>query len=213
MAEDQRELFDESAFAPTEAAERGAPSPAPRVPDHCDAHHPPRGHDEDLTRLAAHHAADLHLRTLAKRVEVEWNPRLRTAAGRAFFRSHRIELNPKLQQLPQERREEEIRRTFLHELAHLVSHARARGRHIAPHGPEWRRACEELGIPDEDRCHSLEFQPRRQRRKFAYECPACGSVVERVRRVKRPVACYHCCRAHADGRYDARFQLVERPLT
>jgi len=170
------------------------------------------GHDEDMTREAAEHATRLGLAKLAKSVAVVWNRRMRTAAGRAFYQTGRIELNPKLQTLPEERRDEEIRNTFLHELAHLVSFARAKGKRIQPHGSEWKQACVDLGIPGEIRCHDLDFQPRRQRRKFAYECPACGSVVKRVRRLKRKVACYDCCRKKAGGQYDARFALRESKL-
>ena len=106
-------------------------------------------------------------------------------------------------------REAELRNTFLHELAHLVAFARAGRRRIAPHGPEWREACHDLGIPDEDRCHALDFQPRRLERKYLYTCPHCGTVIRRVRRLRRRVAGFPCCRAHAGGRFNARFQLVE----
>lgn len=215
MAE-QLELFDDEEgepgdsgkvpSAPKSAARESGPPPPPSPK------HPDRGDDETLTAEAASLALDLGLPRLAKKVIVAWNRRMRTAAGRAFFQTGRIELNPKLQELPETDREREIRNTFLHELAHLVSHARARGRKIRPHGPEWRQACRELGIPGEDRCHSLDFQPRRIRRRFAYECGHCGSVVERVRKLKRPVACYSCCREHNGGNYHPRFRLREKPI-
>lgn len=134
---------------------------------------------------------------------------MRTAAGRAFAKDWRIELNPRLQDLPDGDREAELRATFLHELAHLVAFARAGKRRIQPHGPEWREACGDLGIAGEDRCHALDFQPRRLARRFAYACPHCEAVVQRVRRLRRRVACYACCRQHAGGRFDARFQLRE----
>lgn len=173
---------------------------------------PRLGQDEDLTRRGAEIARRLGLTRLAKRVNVHWNGRMRTAAGRAFYETSRIELNPRLRTLPQSSRDGEVERTFLHELAHLVSFARARGRRIRPHGPEWKQACADIGIPGEDRCHDLDFQPRRHRRRFAYECPACGSVVKRVRQLKRRVACYNCCRSHAGGRFDTRFVLEEKPI-
>ncbi|MEM7601903.1 MAG: hypothetical protein AAF357_10875, partial [Verrucomicrobiota bacterium] len=93
------------------------------------------------------------------------------------------------------------------------SFARAKGKRIQPHGPEWRQACADLGIPGEDRCHALDFQPRRMKKRFAYECLNCGTVVERVRKLKRTVACFHCCKEHSRGRFDPRFKLVERSLT
>ncbi len=170
------------------------------------------GKDEGLTVLAATLARDNALETLAAAVTVSWNPRMRTAAGRAFLKDSRIELNPRLRDLPEDQRADELLRTLLHELAHLVAFERAGQRRIPPHGAEWRQACRDLGIPDEDRCHDLDFQSRRLARKYAYHCPHCRAVIQRVRRLKRRVACYPCCRAHAGGRFDARFQLVERPL-
>ncbi|MEM9015946.1 MAG: SprT-like domain-containing protein [Verrucomicrobiota bacterium] len=201
----QLELFDEP-----EGSFSGHADPTlDPVPD---SPHPSRGSDESLTAIAAQFARGLQLPKLAESVDVSWNPRMRTAAGRAFYRENRIELNPKLQALPPDQRGAEIQNTFLHELAHLVSFARAKGKRIQPHGPEWKQACADLGIPDEDRCHELNFQPRRMKRRYAYECLSCGEVIERVRRLNRRVACYSCCKEHSGGRYDPRFRLVEKPL-
>lgn len=183
----------------------GADSPRPWS-------HPRSGRDEALSLVAAALARDLGLESLARAVSVSWNARMRTAAGRAYAKDWAIELNPRLQDLPEERRDAELRATFLHELAHLVAFARVGRKRIAPHGPEWRQACRDLGIPDEDRCHALDFQPRRLARKYAYTCPACDAVIQRVRRLSRRVACFPCCRRHAGGRYDERFQLRETRL-
>lgn len=200
MAE-QLELFGES--------EEPEEHPVPPLPDPV---HPAKGLDNALTEIAAKFARGLQLATLAETVEVKWNDRMRTAAGRAFFKTNTIELNPKLQALPEEKRPHEIQNTFLHELAHLVSFARSKGKRIQPHGPEWKQACADLGIPGEDRCHALDFEPRRMKKRFGYECLHCGTVVERVRKLKRTVACFHCCKAHSRGRFDSRFLLVEKPL-
>lgn len=174
--------------------------------------HPKNGPDKALTEIAAKFARGLQLPALAGKVEVKWNARMRTAAGRAFFKTNTIELNPKLQELPEETRSTEIQNTFLHELAHLVSFARSKGKRIQPHGPEWKQACADLGIPGEDRCHALDFQPRRMKKRYAYECLSCGTVIARVRKLRRTVACFHCCKAHSRGRFDKRFLLVEKPL-
>ena len=174
--------------------------------------HPRSGADKFLTRLAVYYANELELPRLADRVSVTWNRRMRTAAGRAFFQTDQIELNPKLQDLPEENRDREIFGTFLHELAHLVSCIRAEGRRIQPHGAEWKQACRDLGIPDEDRCHNLDFGTRKMKRRYTYECLSCGSVVERVRKIKRAVACYDCCCIHNGGDYDDRFRLVENVI-
>ncbi len=174
--------------------------------------HPRAGVDAALTLVAADLCRDLGLESLARSVKVSWNPRMRTAAGRAFTKSGVIELNPRLQDLPEGTRETELRATFLHELAHVVASGRSGRRRIAPHGPEWRQACRDLGIPGEDRCHALDFQPRRLARKFAYSCPACGAVIQRVRRIRRRVACHPCCWKHAKGQFHPDFQLQERRL-
>ncbi len=174
--------------------------------------HPRSGPDQALQLVAADLARDLSLLPLASRISVVWNPRMRTAACRAFTKESRIELNSRLQDLPLEKREIELRNTFLHELAHLVAFERAGKRRIQPHGAEWQAACRDLGIPGEDRCHSLDFKPRRIARRFAYTCPNCRDVIKRVRRLKRRVACYKCCRSFSGGQFDARFQLQESRL-
>jgi predicted SprT family Zn-dependent metalloprotease len=132
---------------------------------------------------------------------------MRTTAGRAHYEAMRIELNPGLINLPGIDGHAEVDRTLRHELAHLVAYLRAGGRRIDPHGAEWRRACSDLGIPGESRCHSLPFAARQIERKYLYLCPACGVEVPRVRKFRRPVACYSCCRKHSGGRYDDRFRL------
>ena len=165
--------------------------------------------EQELTEQCREFANGLGLTKLARRVNVIWNQRMRTAAGRAHYRDCRIELNPSLLDLPGIDGPGEMDRTLRHELAHLVAHVRAKGRRIQPHGHEWHQACCDLGIPDESRCHSLPFQPRQVKRKFLYECPSCNSEVPRVRKFRRPVACYACCKSQAQGRYEARFRLRE----
>ncbi len=170
------------------------------------------GYDEDLTLRAGKLLSDLELPDLAGAVCVTWNKRMRSTAGRAHYQKSLIDLNPRLQLLPEPKKTEEIEDTFLHELAHLVAFGRNRGRRIQPHGLEWKQACADLGIPGEDRCHDLDFGSRRMRKKFIYECPVCKSTIPRVRRIKRAVACHSCCKAHSRGKFDTRFRLVEKRL-
>ena len=143
-------------------------------------------------------------------VRVEWNPRLRTAAGRADYHRSLITLNPLLR----EHGDAEIDRTLRHELAHLLAHARRGRRRIAPHGPEWRQACRDLGIGDEQRCHSLPFPRHRRARPFLYRCPKCARDFPRTRAIRRRrIACLACCRRYNRGQFDNRFtlQLVAAP--
>ena len=150
----------------------------------------------------------LGLDALASQVMVEWNPRMRTTAGRAFWPCARIELNPKLLELAPD----EVQPTLLHELAHLVAYARAGRRRIKAHGVEWQMACSDLGIPGELATHSLPLPGRKMKRKWRYSCPVCGQGFDRVRKTKRSVACYTCCREMNDGNYHAKFRLVEKRI-
>ena len=140
---------------------------------------------------------------IAAEIHVEWNPRLKSCAGRADYKSKVISLNPMLHY----HGDEEIRRTFRHELAHLLAQFRAGRKRILPHGEEWRRACKDLGIGDEKRCHNLPFPVSQRARRYLYRCPNCRREFPRVRRIRRAMACLACCRAHNRGDFDAQFKL------
>ena len=139
---------------------------------------------------------------IALDVRVEWNSRLKSAAGRADYCEKLISLNPQLTEHPTE-----IDRTLRHELAHMLAQFRAGRRKISPHGSEWRKACADLGIVDEKRCHNLPFSAQSYAARFVYRCPNCRQEFPRVRRVRRSVACLACCRKHNGGDFDPRFRL------
>ncbi len=156
---------------------------------------------EGEARRMAHR---LELFDLAANLTLRWHKRLRTTAGQASAHQSRIFLNPRLLNFPVE-----LRRTFLHEMAHLVAYARYPHRRIASHGVEWKRACVDLGIPGEPRCHSLSLAPqRKRRRKYFYRCPHCTVKIARVVPLRHREACVACCRIHARGKYDSRFRFV-----
>jgi predicted SprT family Zn-dependent metalloprotease len=161
-----------------------------------------RGRDLRLEAKARKILQSLGATKLARALSVEWNSRLKTAAGRADYRSKLISLNPHLVHHPAE-----IDRTLHHELAHILAQFRAGRRRILPHGVEWREACRDLGISDEKRCHNLPFPVSERTRRYLYRCPHCQRDFPRVRRIKRAVACLACCRAHYGGKFDARFRL------
>lgn len=166
------------------------------------------GRDPQLEAIAKHLLVANGAGALADKIRVEWSCRLRSAAGRAEFGNMRIVLNCRLS----EHGEEEIDRTLRHELAHLLAQFRAGRRRISPHGPQWQRACADLGIAGEARCHNLPFPVRRQKRQYLYLCPNCQRGFARTRRLRRSSACLVCCRVFNRGRYDQRFklQLVRR---
>ena len=90
--------------------------------------------------------------------------------------------------------------------------AKAKVKRIEVHGGEWRAACAELGIPNEQPFHNLPFKRKRMKRNFAYVCPQCFSAIRRVKKINRMVACYACCRKYSGGLFDARFRLLEQKL-
>jgi SprT protein len=158
--------------------------------------------DADLQEKARELLCANGAEQIATELHVEWNPRLKTAAGRADYREKLISLNPHLIEHPTE-----IDRTLRHELAHILAQFRAGRRRIPPHGAEWRQACVDLGIADEKRCHNLPFPARTYAALFVYRCPNCHQEFPRVRRVRRAVACLACCRKHNGGSFDPRFRL------
>ena len=168
-----------------------------------------RSRDVDLESKARNLLRELGAGKLAREVRVEWNPRLKTAAGRADFRQKLISLNPLLRDVRAGLafNREEIDRTLRHELAHLLAQFRVGRRRIAPHGPEWREACRDLGIADEARCHNLPFATKTYPARFVYRCPNCRQEFPRVRRGRRAIACLACCRKHNGGNFDPRFRL------
>ena len=161
-----------------------------------------RGRDAGLETEASELLRSLGATRIATEIRVEWDPRLKTAAGRADYRQKLISLNPRLVEHPAE-----IDRTLRHELAHILAQCRAGRRRISPHGPEWQHACRDLGIADEKRCHTLPFPATRYAPRFIYRCPNCRRNFPRLRKIKRTVACLACCRAHNGGEFDVRFRL------
>lgn len=164
----------------------------------------PKAEDPDLTAQCAEMLRGLGCAELAAQVRVRWNSRMRSTAGMAYPGKALIKLNPRLRAF-----DGEVEQTLKHELAHLLAHHRAGRRRISPHGPEWRKACADLGLNDEKRCHDLPLPRRQIARRHHYQCPACGMDVHRVRPMRRPSACLPCCRKHNRGQYDERFRFVK----
>src|SRR5438445_6286442 len=161
-----------------------------------------RGRDAGLEAEASELLRSRGATRIATEIRVEWDPRLKTAAGRADYRQKLISLNPRLVEHPAE-----IDRTLRHELAHILAQFRAGRRRISPHGSEWEQACRDLGIAGEKRCHTLPFPTKSYAPRFIYRCPICRRDFPRVRKIKRTVACLACCRADNGGEFDVRFRL------
>lgn len=215
-----KRLFGKRPPQPVEAEPKPAtaPIPAPPTPASPPVPAPQAPVQSSVRKLVKLDAAPLLVESrrllagagapaLAGRVQVRWNPRMRSTAGMAYPGKSLVTLNPRLLEFG----EEEVSRTLRHELAHLLAHERVGRRRIQPHGEEWRQACRDLGLADEKRTHNLPLPRRAIARRHHYRCPGCGITVARVKPLRRESACLKCCRTHNRGRYDARFRFVRVP--
>ncbi|PVZ13788.1 MULTISPECIES: SprT family zinc-dependent metalloprotease [unclassified Pseudomonas] len=91
-------------------------------------------------------------------------------AGVAHLHENKLRFNA---QLYQENREDFLRQTVPHEVAHLVAH-QLFGERIAPHGEEWQLIMRGVYELPPLRCHSYEVK-RRQVMRYIYRCPCQGS--------------------------------------
>lgn len=133
-------------------------------------------------------------------VTVVWNKRLQSCAGKARYRLMQIDLNPALAE-----HKGEIKRTFLHELAHILNYLRCKQVGLTRcdgHGPNWKKACCDLGIPNEKRCHSLNLSSQKKA-KYMLTCNACGYTIPRQRKPKHSTSCGKCCKT-----YNSKFLLT-----
>jgi predicted SprT family Zn-dependent metalloprotease len=129
----------------------------------------------ELTERAIALLADW--RVVDTRVEVAWNDRLTTTAGRAFQKRGRIELNPTVLA----RAPDQLAMVLVHEAAHIAAF-RLFGANIPAHGRHWRSLMRLAGhepavthdIPVDDLRPAASA--RRRRASFVYlrVCDACG---------------------------------------
>lgn len=84
-------------------------------------------------------------------VDLKFNDRMRSVAGKAFAKSLKIELNSRLF----EKNPKELIPTFIHELAHIVARRCHADKVIKPHGIEWQKVMISLG-QEPNRTHKLD---------------------------------------------------------
>lgn len=106
--------------------------------------------------------------------KIEWNSRLRTTAGYAKYKEHKVELNPHV--FNRISKEEQIN-TVIHEMAHLISYSKY-GRNGDGHGRLWRFTMLQMGqspsaTHDYD-CSGLENNKRPP--LAIVDCP-CGNKI------------------------------------
>lgn len=127
---------------------------------------------EELQARAARLLADWRVPDAA--IDVVWNDRLKTSAGRAFVRHGRIELNPHLLG----RAPEQVPMVLTHEVAHVAA-ARLFGVAIPAHGRHWRSLMRLAGFPPKV-THDIPIEPRhrvrsrRRRHLYLRVCDGCG---------------------------------------
>ena len=105
-------------------------------------------------------------------------------------------------------KEEKVKDTILHEIAHALVGPR--------HGHDWvwQRKAIEIGCngarcynPHED-FHAGAVDELASQSKYTLSCPNCGKVHPAHRRPKREKACGQCCNKYNGGRYTSDFNLV-----
>ncbi|UVJ42933.1 SprT family zinc-dependent metalloprotease [Pseudomonas sp. LS1212] len=91
-------------------------------------------------------------------------------AGVAHLHENLLRFNP---QLYRENREDFLKQTVAHEVAHLVAH-QLFGDSIAPHGEEWQLIMRGVYELPPLRCHNYAVK-RRSVTRYIYRCPCDGS--------------------------------------
>ena len=94
---------------------------------------------------------------------VEFNNRLTSTAGRAFYETGRIELSKKLYE---QNVEAFFADTIPHEFCHLVAY---RAFNECGHGPMWKHVMRTMGY-EPTRCHSYEVQKRSSAKTYKFKC-------------------------------------------
>lgn len=130
----------------------------------------------ELQRRAVDLLAAWRVRDTA--LQVAWNARLLTTAGRAFVRQGRVELNPTLLA----RAPAQVEVVLVHETAHVAAF-RLFGPNIPAHGRHWRSLMRLAGLPPavthDIPLDGLRAAPARRLRRWLYLrlCDACGDRV------------------------------------
>jgi predicted SprT family Zn-dependent metalloprotease len=146
----------------------------------------------------------LHFDNFLEPIELTWNLRLRTSAGRfvpgnrRFFclKPPRIEIARYL--IEEEKAHSLVYDTLAHEMIHYWLWVLNK-----PYGhtPAFRKKMHEMGV---SRYNPV---PRIRPYKYLYVCVSCRKTFP-ARKKLGPLACASCCKAYSQGKYDARFKLA-----
>lgn len=86
-------------------------------------------------------------------------------AGVAHLSENKLRFNPTLYQ---QNREDFLRQTVAHEVAHMIAHYQF-GARIQPHGQEWQLIMQGVYELPAHRCHNYALEPS-SRLSFTYQC-------------------------------------------
>lgn len=133
---------------------------------------------------------------LPERSRVEFSSRLRRSLGLCYPQRDLIRLNPVLLKSDNC---EVLNETLAHEAAHLVTYWR-HGRHVRPHGHQWKALMRLAGLPARATIlHSkIKSLPAARRARYLYRhrCQDCGNVFNAGRTDRR----WRCSSCHHWGR-------------
>lgn len=127
-----------------------------------------------------------------------WNfkfDRAKMRFGKCDFRKKEISISKHLTTL---NKEEIVRNTLLHEIAHALAG------HKAGHGKKWKTIVVEIGGTPE-RCFS-NTTVKLPTMKFTAKCKSCDKEFPANR--KRKIACRTCCQEFNLGKYSAKFEII-----
>lgn len=118
--------------------------------------------------------------------QARFNTRLRTTGGRYLLQNHQIEINPKMLS---EHDEATLVGVIKHELCHYHLHLMQSG--YQHKDPEFKQLLQAVGG---SRFAPAPAKRQRPKRRYLYQCLACGQEYPRVRRID--VSRYVCSKCH-----------------
>jgi predicted SprT family Zn-dependent metalloprotease len=98
---------------------------------------------------------------------VELNNRMRSVAGRALYSSSKIKINYRLHL----KNYKELKATYIHELAHILTDSTYSRKNCKPHGKEWQEIMRIMGEAPEVTHNMDTSHLKAQTVKFNYTCP------------------------------------------
>lgn len=159
---------------------------------------------DPLRELEAHYQAVVDTKfdgLIPRNFKITFNPFLRRLTGRITYADKLIEISR--WHFARYGMKDAVA-TLEHELLHLYLHTIGRP---SGHTKDFKRLAAKKGIRV---FHANAYpQNRVSPFRYLYECASCGRLVSRRRLVRRDhgLACGICCRTHADGAWDPRYEL------